>query len=61
MQCTYSLVGMSGVTGRGSSLESCLERETRGEEVRGWERQGDSKRAWPIPESSESWLTSGRY
>lgn len=27
-----------------------------GEEVEG--RQGDSRRAWPIPESSESWLTS---
>ena len=57
---SYSLCGECGETGMGSSLASCADREEEGrragEEERG--RQGDSKTACPMPESSESRLTS---
>ena len=47
-----------GESGRGSNVLSCFRMGVvvRGGEIEG--RQGDSRRAWPIPESSESWLIS---
>ena len=53
----HTHISLSGEVGMGSKRASCLLMSgERGCNL--WGRRGDSRRAWPIPESSESMLTS---